>query len=79
MVWQVIKASNVPVIGLGGIVSVEDALEFLIVGAKAIQVGTANFVNPQVTLEIISGLENYLRRQGLREINQIIGTLEVTE
>jgi dihydroorotate dehydrogenase (NAD+) catalytic subunit len=79
MVWQVIKASNLPVIGLGGIVSVEDALEFLIVGAKAIQVGTANFVNPQVTLEIISGLENYLRRQGLRDINQIIGTLEVTE
>jgi dihydroorotate dehydrogenase (NAD+) catalytic subunit len=78
MVWQVIRASNVPVIGLGGIVSVEDALEFLIVGAKAIQVGTANFVNPQVTLEIISGLEDYLRRQGLRDINQIIGTLEVT-
>jgi dihydroorotate dehydrogenase (NAD+) catalytic subunit len=78
MVWQVIKASNLPVIGLGGIVAVEDALEFLIVGAKAIQVGTANFVNPQVTLEIISGLENYLRRQGLRDINQIIGTLEVT-
>ena len=67
-----------PVIGLGGIVSVEDALEFLIVGAKAIQVGTANFVNPQVTLEIISGLQDYLRKQGLRDINEIIGTLEVT-
>ena len=78
MVWQVIKASNVPVIGLGGIVSVEDALEFLVVGAKAIQVGTANFVNPLVTLEIISGLEDYLRGQGLRDINEIIGTLEVT-
>ena len=77
MVWQVIQASNLPVIGLGGIVSVEDALEFLIIGAKAIQVGTANFVNPQVTLDIISGLEDYLRQQGLRDINQIIGTLEV--
>jgi dihydroorotate dehydrogenase (NAD+) catalytic subunit len=79
MVWQVIQASNVPVIGLGGIVSVEDALEFLIVGAKAIQVGTANFVNPQVTLEIISGLEGYLRKEGRRDINEIIGTLEVTK
>jgi dihydroorotate dehydrogenase (NAD+) catalytic subunit len=78
MVWQVVQASNVPVIGLGGIVSVEDALEFLIVGAKAIQVGTANFVNPQVTLEIISGLEDYLRKQGRRDINEIIGTLEIT-
>jgi dihydroorotate dehydrogenase (NAD+) catalytic subunit len=78
MVWQVIQASNLPVIGLGGIVSVEDALEFLIIGAKAIQVGTANFVNPQVSLDIISGLDDYLRQQGLSDINQIIGTLEVT-
>ena len=79
MVWQVTQATNLPVIGLGGIVSVEDALEFLIVGAKAIQVGTANFVNPQVTLEIISGLEDYLRKQGLRDINEIIGTFEITK
>ena len=78
MVWQVVQASNVPVIGLGGIVSLEDALEFLIVGAKAIQVGTANFVNPQVTLEIIAGLEDFLGQQGLRDVNDIIGTLEVT-
>ena len=66
-----------PVIGLGGIVSVEDALEFLIVGAKAVQVGTANFVNPRVTLEIIDGLEDYLRQQGLEDINEVIGTLEI--
>jgi len=79
MVWQVTQATNLPIIGLGGIVSVEDALEFLIVGAKAIQVGTANFVNPRVTLEIISGLEDYLRKQGLRDINEIIGTLEITK
>ena len=78
MVWQVIQASNLPVIGLGGIVSVEDALEFLILGAKAIQVGTANFVNPRVTLEIISGLEEYLGKEGLTDINEIIGTFEVT-
>jgi dihydroorotate dehydrogenase (NAD+) catalytic subunit len=79
MVWQVVQVSRVPVIGLGGIVSVEDALEFLIVGAKAIQVGTANFVNPHVTLEIIDGLEDYLRQRGLKDINEIIGTLEIPE
>jgi len=78
MVWQVVQVSSVPVIGLGGIVSVEDALEFLILGAKAIQVGTANFVNPRVTLEIISGLEEYLGKEGLTDINEIIGTFEVT-
>jgi dihydroorotate dehydrogenase (NAD+) catalytic subunit len=76
-VWQVVQAAKVPVIGLGGITSAEDALEFLIVGAKAIQVGTANFVNPTVTLEIIAGLEAYLRQHGLSDINQLIGTLEL--
>jgi dihydroorotate dehydrogenase (NAD+) catalytic subunit len=79
MVWQVVQVSRVPVIGLGGIVSVEDALEFLLVGAKAIQVGTANFVNPRVTLEIIGGLEDYLRQRGLADINEIIRTLEIPE
>jgi dihydroorotate dehydrogenase (NAD+) catalytic subunit len=74
-VWQVVGSVKVPVIGLGGITSAEDALEFLIVGAKAVQVGTANFVNPRVTLEIIAGLESYLRDQGLVDINQVIGTL----
>jgi dihydroorotate dehydrogenase (NAD+) catalytic subunit len=74
-VWQVVGSVKVPVIGLGGISSAEDALEFLIVGAKAVQVGTANFVNPRVTLEIIAGLESYLRDQGLVDINQVIGTL----
>jgi dihydroorotate dehydrogenase (NAD+) catalytic subunit len=74
-VWQVVGSVKVPVIGLGGISSAEDALEFLIVGAKAVQVGSANFVNPRVTLEIIAGLESYLRDQGLVDINQVIGTL----
>jgi dihydroorotate dehydrogenase (NAD+) catalytic subunit len=74
-VWQVVSSVKVPVIGLGGISSAEDALEFLIVGAKAVQVGTANFVNPRATLEIIAGLESYLRDHGLFDINQVIGTL----
>jgi dihydroorotate dehydrogenase (NAD+) catalytic subunit len=74
-VWQTVHAVKVPVIGLGGITSAEDALEFLIVGARAIQVGTANFVNPRAALEIIAGLEEYLRTQGLDDINKVIGTL----
>jgi dihydroorotate dehydrogenase (NAD+) catalytic subunit len=76
-VWQVVQVATVPVIGLGGIISTEDALEFLIVGAKAIQVGTASFINPLITLEIIAGLENHLLEQGLHDINELIGTLEV--
>lgn len=78
MVWQIVQTSKVPVIGLGGIVSVEDAIEFLIVGAKAIQVGTANFINPLVTLEIIDGLEDYLRQRGLDDISELIGTLKIS-
>ena len=77
MVWQVVQVSKLPVIGLGGIVCVQDALEFLLVGAKAIQVGTANFINPRVTVEIISGLQEYLYQQGLTDINEIIGALEL--
>jgi dihydroorotate dehydrogenase (NAD+) catalytic subunit len=76
-VWQVVQLATVPVIGLGGIISTEDALEFLIVGARAVQVGTASFVNPLVTLEIIAGLENYLLEQKLNDINEVIGTLEI--
>ncbi|UCG14801.1 MAG: dihydroorotate dehydrogenase [Deltaproteobacteria bacterium] len=79
MVWQVVQVAKVPVIGLGGIMTTEDALEFLIVGASAIQVGTANFVNPLVTLEIIAGLETYLRAQGFADIKEVIGTLELSE
>lgn len=75
LVWQVVRVVKAPVIGIGGIASTEDALEFLIAGARAIQVGTANFVNPRVTLDIIAGLEAYLRAQGLDDINQVIGTL----
>ena len=78
-VWQVVQLARVPVIGLGGIVSSEDALEFLIAGAKAVQVGTANFVDPLATLEIIAGLEDYLRRRGLTDINEVIGTLQLPD
>jgi len=76
MVWQVAQKSKIPIIGIGGIMSAEDALEFLIAGASAIQVGTANFVNPGITTEIIDGIEAFLTAQGIDKLTDIIGTLE---
>ncbi|MBQ9417310.1 MAG: dihydroorotate dehydrogenase [Bacteroidales bacterium] len=75
MVWQVAKAVKIPVIGLGGIASAADALEFLMAGARAIQVGTANFVNPRVTIDIIEGLNDYCHRHHIGDINDIIGII----
>ena len=74
MVWQVIQKVSIPVIGIGGIMTAEDALEFLILGAKAVQIGTANFVNPHATLNVIEGIKNYLIDNKIRDINDIIGT-----
>ncbi len=75
MVWQVAHAVKIPVIGLGGIASAADALEFLMVGAKAIQVGTANFIDPAITMKIVDGLEDYCKRHGIKDINEIIGII----
>lgn len=74
-VWQAVNTVNIPIIGIGGIMDYRDALEFLIAGAKAIQVGTANFVNPRATLDIIQGLKNYCIKKGIDDINDIIGSL----
>jgi dihydroorotate dehydrogenase (NAD+) catalytic subunit len=76
MVWEVCKAVKIPIIGMGGIMNANDALEFLIAGAKAIAIGTANFVNPTATVEIIVGLEKFLIEEGLSDINEIIGSLK---
>ncbi|MDY6838892.1 MAG: dihydroorotate dehydrogenase [Thermodesulfobacteriota bacterium] len=76
MVWETVQAVDVPVIGIGGIMNVSDALEFLIVGARAIQVGTANLINPRATVAIVEGLEAYLVESKLSDISQIIGSLE---
>jgi dihydroorotate dehydrogenase (NAD+) catalytic subunit len=76
MVWQVVQATKIPVVGIGGILSAEDALEFLIAGASAVQIGTANFINPQVTIDIIDGIEMYLTQRKIARIVDIIGTLE---
>ncbi len=74
MVWQVVQSVSIPVIGIGGIMTAEDALEFLVLGAKAVQIGTANFVNPLVTMEVIEGMKNYLAENKIKDINDIIGT-----
>lgn len=77
MVWEVAQVVEVPVIGIGGIMDATDALEFLTVGARAVQVGTANFVNPRVTEEIVKGLASYLTENNLTDIHEIIGSLRV--
>ncbi|MFP4225833.1 MAG: dihydroorotate dehydrogenase, partial [Desulfobacterales bacterium] len=76
MVWQAAQAVNVPVIGIGGITTAEDALEFIIAGASAVQVGTANFTNPAVTMEVIEDIESFLKQQGIERITDLIGTLK---
>ena len=76
MVWQVVQATQIPVVGIGGIISAEDALEFLITGASAVQIGTANFINPQVTTDIIDGIEMFLAQHHIASVGDIIGTLE---
>jgi dihydroorotate dehydrogenase (NAD+) catalytic subunit len=75
MVWQVAGAVKIPVIGCGGIMTAADALEFLIAGACAVQVGTANFVNPRATMEIISGIEEYLVRHNFKDVKSLVGSL----
>ncbi|BBO67482.1 dihydroorotate dehydrogenase B (NAD(+)), catalytic subunit [Desulfosarcina alkanivorans] len=75
MVWQASRAVSIPVVGVGGIMNATDALEFMMVGATAVQVGTANFVNPGGTMDIIDGMQKWLRDEGLDDVKQLIGTL----
>jgi len=77
LVWQVFQTVNIPVIGIGGIIKVEDALEFIIAGARAIEIGTANFVNPRVTIEIIEGIEKYLIENNIKDINELVGSMKI--
>ena len=77
LVWKVASAVSLPVVGIGGITSPEDALEFLIVGAKAVQVGTATFFEPRTALRVVDGIEKYMKRHGFRTIEELSGSLEV--
>jgi dihydroorotate dehydrogenase (NAD+) catalytic subunit len=77
MVWQVARSVKIPVIGIGGIMNAEDALEFLIAGAVAIQVGTANFINPRASMDILDGIEEFLETHHIDNIEELIGTLMI--
>jgi dihydroorotate dehydrogenase (NAD+) catalytic subunit len=79
MVHQVVKTVNIPVIGIGGIMEHTDALEFLIAGARAIEVGTANFVNPRATLDILEGISKFCAEKGIAHIEELIGSLKATD
>ncbi len=75
MVWQVAHAVKIPVIGLGGIMNGRDAIEFMLAGARAIQVGTANFIDPSITMKIIDYMDDYCNRHGIKDINEIVGMI----
>lgn len=77
MVWQTAQAVKVPIIGMGGIASATDAIEFLLAGASAVEVGTYNFVDPSVTIQIVDGIEDYMRRHGFTDIQDLIGALQI--
>ena len=76
MVWQTAKAVKIPVIGLGGICSATDAIEFLLAGASAIQIGTANFIDPSISEKVVDGIADYLERHGFSSVQEIIGALQ---
>lgn len=75
MVWQVAKVVKIPVVGLGGIMSAEDAIEFLLAGASAVQIGTANFIDPTVTIKVIRGIKEYLEQNGFKKVQDIVGLI----
>ena len=79
MVWQTAQAVKVPIIGMGGIASAMDAIEFLLAGASAVEVGTYNFVDPSVTTQIVDGIEDYMRRHGFTDIQDLIGALQIPQ
>jgi len=77
MVWQVYNAVKVPVVGMGGIMNANDAIEFFIAGASAIQIGTANFIDPLATQHTLTGIDDYLERHKFKSIKDIIGCLQM--
>ncbi len=76
MTWQVHQAVELPLIGMGGILEAPDAIEFMLAGAAAVQVGTANFIHPDASLRVLEGIEDYLVRHGLASVRELVGALE---
>lgn len=77
MVWQTYKAVKIPIIGLGGIMNATDAIEFMLAGASAIQIGTANFIDPAIGPKVVSGIEDYMERHGISDVTSLIGALQI--
>ena len=75
MVWQTFRAVKIPIIGLGGIMNAKDAIEFMLAGATAVQIGTANFIDPMTAFNVVEGIKSYLQRHGYNSVNQIIGSI----
>ncbi|MBQ6964484.1 MAG: dihydroorotate dehydrogenase [Bacteroidaceae bacterium] len=75
-VWQVAKAVHIPIVGLGGIMTAEDAIEFFLAGASAIEIGTANFIDPTITVKVANGINDWLDRHGCKSVNEIVGQLD---
>ena len=79
MVYQVARSVRIPVIGMGGIIEGDDAVEFMMAGASAVQVGTANFMNPTATLDVVDGIRRFCERKGIRRVQEIVGSLQVSK
>ena len=77
MVWQVANAVKIPVVGLGGIMNANDAIEFMLVGASAVQIGTASFIDPAISVKIVEGINTYLDENGFVSAREIVGAMEV--
>ena len=77
MVYQMSKAINIPILGMGGIINGDDAIEYMLAGATAVSIGSGNFVDPETSIKTIEGIENYMRKHNVEDINSIIGTVEM--
>ena len=75
MVYQTAQAVNIPIVGMGGIMNADDAIEMILAGAAAVSVGTANFTNPQVTMEIVDGIRDYMERYQVKDIKELVGAV----
>ena len=77
MVYQVAQAVKIPVLGMGGIVNGDDAIEFMLAGASAISIGAGNFINPYTSVDTVTGIENYMKKHNIEDINDIVGTVKM--
>ena len=77
MVYQVSKAVDIPILGLGGIVTASDAIEYMLAGASAISIGTGNFIAPDTAIKVVDGIEDYMKQYHIQDINEIVGTVQM--